>query len=390
MSSSSNNNNGSSCSSSSGGRVLVCAALAAACTVGPTAATSSTSIGIGSASHHTVPLLPRSINSTKRTVDSFHIAALLSLNRGGGSGGDAGGGGGDVDDGVGSASGDSDATKSKNKSKSKNKNKKKQNRTPRKESTREERQDSANNDRTSQPPQEENTHNSTPTKKKDGWNSVATAIMKEDNYYAVLGLSSSSSSSSPSSPSSPNYISQTQITKAYRRRCVLTHPDKMPGGDRRAFDKVSEAYDVLRDDTKRKVYDRFGVEGLKNPHLSASTNQMGTGMGGLQDQILKSFFGSASPFSQFPPSHHHPHQRHHHQQRRFEPRNDDVKYTLQVTLEDLYNGTNYPILLSQTRKKIDVAIPGGPVPVLVRTMVMYSVSRCRFIFWRDGLHFGGF
>ena len=54
--------------------------------------------------------------------------------------------------------------------------------------------------------------------------------------------------------------------KAFRRRAVQTHPDKMPNGDRRVFDKVSEAYDVLSDESKRNLYDRFGERGVKNSH----------------------------------------------------------------------------------------------------------------------------
>ena len=70
---------------------------------------------------------------------------------------------------------------------------------------------------------------------------ITKSILRETNYYSILGLSSSSSST----------LTQTQITKAYRRRCFLAHSDKTPDGDRRAFDKVAEAYDVLGDEEKR-------------------------------------------------------------------------------------------------------------------------------------------
>ncbi|EED95579.1 predicted protein, partial [Thalassiosira pseudonana CCMP1335] len=51
---------------------------------------------------------------------------------------------------------------------------------------------------------------------------------------------------------------QAQIQKAYRRRCLATHPDKLPNGDRQAFDMVSRAYEVLGCERKRALYDRFG------------------------------------------------------------------------------------------------------------------------------------
>jgi DnaJ-domain-containing protein 1 len=57
------------------------------------------------------------------------------------------------------------------------------------------------------------------------------SILEQTCHCDVLGITRSAS--------------LVEIRKAYRRRCVLTHPDKAPGGDRTAFDKVSEAYDVL-------------------------------------------------------------------------------------------------------------------------------------------------
>src|SRR3954469_20857623 len=50
------------------------------------------------------------------------------------------------------------------------------------------------------------------------------------------------------------------IKKAYRRLARKYHPDVNPN-DKAAEDKfkeVQEAYDVLSDDKKRKVFDRFG------------------------------------------------------------------------------------------------------------------------------------
>ena len=43
------------------------------------------------------------------------------------------------------------------------------------------------------------------------------------------------------------------IKKAWMSKILVVHPDK--GGDENKFKKISEAYDTIGDDTKRKQYD---------------------------------------------------------------------------------------------------------------------------------------
>lgn len=74
--------------------------------------------------------------------------------------------------------------------------------------------------------------------------------MAED-LYAVLGV--------------PRGAESDAIKKAYRKLAQKLHPDKNPGNKQAEtkFKAVNQAYDVLSDDKKRKLYDEFGDEGLR-------------------------------------------------------------------------------------------------------------------------------
>jgi DnaJ family protein B protein 4 len=72
---------------------------------------------------------------------------------------------------------------------------------------------------------------------------ASTASSASTSLYQTLGVSPEASSK--------------EITKAYRKQCLKHHPDK--GGNEDTFKQVSEAYQVLSDPEKKKLYDAYGT-----------------------------------------------------------------------------------------------------------------------------------
>ncbi|MEW5735824.1 MAG: DnaJ domain-containing protein, partial [Thermodesulfobacteriota bacterium] len=96
-------------------------------------------------------------------------------------------------------------------------------------------------------------------------------------YYEILEVS--------------RQASEGEIKNAYRKLALKCHPDRNPG-DQEAeerFKEAAEAYEVLRDPEKRRIYDQFGHEGLSGRGF--------TGFSGFDDifssfsDIFEEFFG---------------------------------------------------------------------------------------------------
>ena len=109
--------------------------------------------------------------------------------------------------------------------------------------------------------------------------------MKRD-YYEVLGVNRNADAAA--------------IKKAYRKLAKKYHPDSNEGNATAAerFKEVNEAYDVLSDEKKRKLYDQFGhaafEEGAGN-YGGAQGSPFGSGFGGSQGNPFgSSFQGSYS------------------------------------------------------------------------------------------------
>ena len=83
---------------------------------------------------------------------------------------------------------------------------------------------------------------------------MTTCLVVAQEYYQILGLRKQSAN-------------EKSIKKAYRKLALKYHPDKVPEDQKeeaeKKFIQVSEAYAVLSDPEKRKVYDQYGKQGIE-------------------------------------------------------------------------------------------------------------------------------
>lgn len=152
-------------------------------------------------------------------------------------------------------------------------------------------------------------------------------VMSKRDYYEVLGVEKGASAD--------------EIKKAFRRLAVQHHPDK-EGGDETKFKEINEAYEVLKDASKRQRYDQFGHAGVGgasgggNPYEGfngfggqGQNFHFDFGEGGLGD-LFSSFFGGGGQ----------------QQQNRGPRRGRDVEATVELTFEEAVFGTEKDIQLN--------------------------------------------
>ncbi|HBM83114.1 MAG TPA: molecular chaperone DnaJ, partial [Halieaceae bacterium] len=138
--------------------------------------------------------------------------------------------------------------------------------------------------------------------------------MSKRDYYEVLGVEKAAD--------------EKDIKKAYRRVAMKYHPDRNPD-DPDADDKfkeATEAYDVLMNAEKRAAYDRFGHSGV-DPNMGAGG--FGAGGGSFSDifgDVFGDIFGGGGGRGRGGPQ-----------------RGSDLRYTLDISLEDAVKGTTVEI-----------------------------------------------
>ena len=103
--------------------------------------------------------------------------------------------------------------------------------------------------------------------------------MAKRDYYEVLGV--------------PKNASSEEIKSAYRRLAKKYHPDLNPDNKKEAekkFREVSEAYEVLMDPQKRRLYDQYGHEGISQTFREGNfTWDQFTHFSDIED-IFRNFF----------------------------------------------------------------------------------------------------
>ena len=112
--------------------------------------------------------------------------------------------------------------------------------------------------------------------------------MAKRDYYEILGVEKSAD--------------EAEIKKAYRKLAIKFHPDKNPGDAtaEERFREVTEAYEVLRDADKRRMYDQFGHAGVQGGAGAGGAGGFGGGAGGFDFDLsdaLRAFmrdFGGGS------------------------------------------------------------------------------------------------
>ncbi|MBR9909695.1 MAG: molecular chaperone DnaJ [Gammaproteobacteria bacterium] len=140
--------------------------------------------------------------------------------------------------------------------------------------------------------------------------------MSKRDYYEVLGVSRD--------------VTEKDLKKAYRRVAMKHHPDRNPDDkeSEEKFKEASEAYEILSNPEKRSAYDQFGHAGV-DPQGGGFGGGGFSGGGSFSDifgDVFGDIFGGGGGGRGRGPM-----------------RGSDLRYTLELDLEDAVKGTTVKI-----------------------------------------------
>jgi len=138
--------------------------------------------------------------------------------------------------------------------------------------------------------------------------------LTESDYYKILGVARDAKT--------------TDIEKTFRKLSVRWHPDKLKVIDEaltenahNVFKKMSEAKDILIDEEKREIYNKYGLEGLRERGPEMSPEHQSE----MMKEAFRQMFGEQIMKSSVP----------------------DLTITEEVSLEDLYTGRQYKKMIER-------------------------------------------
>jgi len=141
------------------------------------------------------------------------------------------------------------------------------------------------------------------------------------DYYEILGVARTSA--------------EKEIKQAYRKVALKYHPDRNPGDNdaESIFKEAAEAYEVLSDAKKRKVYDQYGHDGLRGKvHEYSSFDDVFSNFGSIFEEFFGRGFGGAGGGG------------------RRAMRGEDLRLDLSLTLEETATGIEKAVEAERLRE----------------------------------------
>jgi len=127
-------------------------------------------------------------------------------------------------------------------------------------------------------------------------------------YYEILGVEKT--------------CTEAEMKTAFRKMAMQYHPDRNPGNAEAEvkFKELNEAYQILSDGQKRAAYDRFGHAAFEQGGMGGGGGEgFGASMADIFDDLFGDVMGRRGG-------------------RTSNNRGSDLRYNLEITLEDAFNG----------------------------------------------------